>query len=46
MMLANVPAVYLGETIVQRVSLKLVRTIAALLFLAIGLWVIVEAGRV
>jgi putative Ca2+/H+ antiporter (TMEM165/GDT1 family) len=44
MMLANVPAVYLGETIVQRVSLKLVRTIAALLFLAIGLWVIVEAA--
>ncbi|MGN6498002.1 MAG: TMEM165/GDT1 family protein [Tsuneonella sp.] len=44
MMLANVPAVYLGETIVQRVSLRLVRTIAALMFLGIGVWVILEAA--
>ncbi|MCB2065637.1 MAG: TMEM165/GDT1 family protein [Erythrobacter sp.] len=42
MMLANVPAVYLGNVIVERVPLKLVRTLAALLFLVIGLWVVVE----
>ncbi|RKF15995.1 TMEM165/GDT1 family protein [Altericroceibacterium spongiae] len=44
MMLANVPAVYLGNAIVERVSLKLVRAVAALLFLAIGLWIILEAS--
>lgn len=44
MMLANVPAVYFGNAIVERVSLKVVRGIAALLFLAIGLWVIADAA--
>lgn len=44
MMLANVPAVYLGNAIVERVSLVWVRRIAALLFLAIGLWVIATAA--
>ena len=44
MMLANVPAVYFGNAIVERVSLKAVRIIAALLFLAIGLWVIAAAA--
>lgn len=44
MMLANVPAVYFGNAIVERVSLRLVRLVAALLFLAIGLWVIADAA--
>ncbi|MFV0643894.1 MAG: TMEM165/GDT1 family protein [Sphingomonadaceae bacterium] len=44
MMIANVPAVFLGHTLVERVPLKLVRTIAAGLFLVIGLWVIIEAA--
>jgi len=44
MMLANVPAVYFGNAIVERVSLKVVRAIAALLFLTIGLWVIADAA--
>ena len=44
MMLANVPAVYFGNAIVERVSLKAVRAGAALLFLAIGLWVIASAA--
>ncbi|MGD9665425.1 MAG: TMEM165/GDT1 family protein, partial [Novosphingobium sp.] len=44
MMLANVPAVYFGNRIVDIVPLKLVRLIAALLFLAIGGWVIVETA--
>ncbi|MCP9221496.1 TMEM165/GDT1 family protein [Erythrobacter sp. LQ02-29] len=44
MMLANVPAVLLGHAIVERVSLKWVRAIAALLFLAIGIWVIADTA--
>ncbi len=38
MMLANGPAVFLGEGIVRRISLKATRVAAALLFLALGLW--------
>jgi putative Ca2+/H+ antiporter (TMEM165/GDT1 family) len=44
MMLANVPAVFFGNAIVQRVSLKVVRITAALMFLVIGVWVIVDAA--
>ena len=44
MMLANVPAVYLGNAIVERVSLKFIRMAAALLFLLIGLWVLTDAA--
>lgn len=44
MMLANVPAVYLGNAIVERVSLKIVRLVAATLFLLIGVWVLAEAA--
>jgi putative Ca2+/H+ antiporter (TMEM165/GDT1 family) len=44
MMLANVPAVFLGHEILKRVSLTLVRRIAAGLFLAIGLWMIVQTA--
>lgn len=43
MMLANVPAVYFGRAIVERVSLRLMRMIAALLFFAIGIWVVADA---
>ena len=38
MMLANGPAVFLGEELVKRVSLKATRIAAALLFLVLGLW--------
>ena len=38
MMLANTPAVFLGEELVKRVSLKATRIAAALLFLVLGLW--------
>jgi putative Ca2+/H+ antiporter (TMEM165/GDT1 family) len=44
MMLANVPAVYFGNAIVERVPLRIVRVIAALLFLVIGIGVFAEAG--
>ena len=43
MMLANVPAVFLGEELVKRISLKATRTAAALLFVALGLWQLVAA---
>jgi putative Ca2+/H+ antiporter (TMEM165/GDT1 family) len=44
MMLANVPAVFLGNRIVKKISLRVVRAIAALLFLIIGLWMIAETA--
>ncbi|RIV84776.1 UPF0016 domain-containing protein [Aurantiacibacter xanthus] len=44
MMLANAPAVWLGNALVERVSLKLVRMLAAALFLAIGIWVIADTA--
>ena len=42
MMLANGPAVFLGEAIERRLSMKLTRTLAALLFLVLGLWQLAE----
>ena len=38
MMLANGPAVFLGEAIERRVSMTLTSTLAALLFAVLGLW--------
>ncbi|NOU02362.1 MAG: TMEM165/GDT1 family protein [Novosphingobium sp.] len=38
MMLANGPAVFLGEALVKRVSLKATRIAAALLFFVLGIW--------
>ena len=45
MMIANTPAVFLGEELVKRVSLKATRIGAALLFLALGLWQLASAFR-
>ncbi|MFA7601377.1 MAG: TMEM165/GDT1 family protein [Novosphingobium sp.] len=46
MMIANAPAVFLGEELVRRISLKATRIAAALLFLALGLWQLSSAlGR-
>ena len=42
MMLANAPAVFLGEKLVEKISLNLTRTLAALLFLVLGLWQLAE----
>jgi Ca2+/H+ antiporter, TMEM165/GDT1 family len=42
MMLANVPAVLLGNQLIKRVPLKAVRIAAALLFLAIGIWMLAQ----
>jgi putative Ca2+/H+ antiporter (TMEM165/GDT1 family) len=43
MMLANVPAVLLGEAATRIVPLKVVRMIAAAIFAVIGVWVLVAA---
>ena len=43
MMLANVPAVLLGEAVTRIVPLKYVRIAAALIFAAIGLAIVVAA---
>jgi len=37
MMIANVPAVWLGEVLAQRVNMKIMRWIAAALFAALGI---------
>ncbi len=42
MMLANAPAVFLGNALIRRVPLGAVRVVAALLFLAIGLWLLMQ----
>lgn len=44
MMIANVPAVFLGNEIIKRVPLNVVRTVAALLFLVIGLWLLAQTA--
>ncbi len=41
MMLANGPAVFLGEELVKRVSLRLTRRAAALVFFGLGVWQLV-----
>jgi putative Ca2+/H+ antiporter (TMEM165/GDT1 family) len=43
MMIANVPAVLLGHQLVRRISLTTVNRIAAVLFMAAGLWMLIEA---
>ncbi|OJU34907.1 MAG: hypothetical protein BGN99_25185 [Alphaproteobacteria bacterium 65-37] len=43
MMLANVPAVFLGEAATRIVPLKYVRIAATILFAAIGLWIVLAA---
>jgi putative Ca2+/H+ antiporter (TMEM165/GDT1 family) len=42
MMLANVPAVLLGNELLKRVPLKIVRWVAAGLFLVIGVWLLIQ----
>ncbi len=44
MMIANVPAIFLGNELIKRVPLNVVRTVAALLFLAIGLWLLAQTA--
>ena len=44
MMIANVPAVFLGHAIIERVPMRVFHGLAALLFLGIGLWLLVQTA--
>jgi putative Ca2+/H+ antiporter (TMEM165/GDT1 family) len=44
MMIANVPAVFLGNALIRKVPMTLVRTIAAGLFIVIGLWLFAQTA--
>ena len=44
MMIANVPAVYLGNELVKRIPLKVVHWIAAALFFVIGVWLLAQTA--
>jgi Ca2+/H+ antiporter, TMEM165/GDT1 family len=45
MMLANVPAVLLGDIVVKKVSMRLVHGIAAVMFAALGLLALLDVGH-
>jgi len=45
MMIANVPAVYLGERLANRIPARLVRGIAAAVFALIGIAILLEASK-
>jgi putative Ca2+/H+ antiporter (TMEM165/GDT1 family) len=45
MMIANVPAVFLGSKIANRIPVRLVHSIAALIFLALGVATLLGAGE-
>ena len=45
MMIADVPAVYLGDIIAQKIPIRLLRTIAAVLFLLLALAAALDWGR-
>jgi putative Ca2+/H+ antiporter (TMEM165/GDT1 family) len=46
MMIADVPAVFLGEAATRIVPLKVIRIAAALIFLALGVWGLAQAAGV
>jgi len=45
MMLANVPAVYLGDKVARKVSMRLVHGIAAALFALLGVLTLLNVGQ-
>jgi putative Ca2+/H+ antiporter (TMEM165/GDT1 family) len=45
MMLANVPAVYLGDQIAKKVSMTLVHGVSALIFAVLGVLTLFNVGR-
>lgn len=45
MMLANVPAVFLGDKIAKKVSMKLVHSIAAVIFAVLGVLTLFNVGQ-
>lgn len=45
MMIANVPAVYMGEVLARRVNMKIMRFIAAALFIILGILALFAGGK-
>ena len=45
MLLADVPAVFLGDRVAKRVSMKLVHGIAAAIFAALGVLTLLNVGK-
>jgi len=45
MMIADVPAVYLGEIVANRIPLKLMRMVAAVIFILLALAAVLDWGR-
>lgn len=45
MMVANVPAVFLGDTIAHKVSMRLVHSVAAAIFAALGVLTLLNVGN-
>jgi putative Ca2+/H+ antiporter (TMEM165/GDT1 family) len=45
MMIADVPAVYLGDVIAQRIPIRLLRIVAAVLFILLALAAALDWGR-
>ena len=44
MLIANIPAVLVGQALIERIPMRAVRMVAALLFLALGLWLLFQTA--
>ena len=44
MLIANIPAVLAGQALIERIPLRTVRIAAALLFLALGVWLLIQTA--
>lgn len=44
MLIANVPAVFAGQALIERIPMRAMRIVAALLFLALGLWLLLQTA--
>ena len=44
MMIANAPAVWIGEALAHRINMKVVRWVAAASFVALGIWTLASGG--
>ena len=45
MMLANIPAVLIGDRIAGKLPVRAIRMAAAVVFAALGLWTLVRGGE-
>jgi putative Ca2+/H+ antiporter (TMEM165/GDT1 family) len=44
MLIANIPAVLAGQALIERIPMRAVRIVAALLFLGLGLWLLFQTA--